>query len=335
MQAFLSVPPKSVRQAELKSLSKVSGSRFRLLSPDLCDDDAVLRGDFRQLQLRPGLALHCTDTHELHDLKTEAVQRSGITISLFLRGGVTAWIGGRKFYMGPTFANQSGALEAVAVSRARPELFSRQSVRGTHIRKVNVTVTQEWLQASGLDAMDNHAAVLHFSQNHLASARWRPSPRFVSLAEQILRPPAFAPVLQNLYCESRAIEIVVEALQVIAKSDAGQTDVPLRPKDYQRMSTVSEFLDAHLDDGLTLEMIARNAGMSVNTLQRIFRTVHNTTVFDYVRARKLHRAREALERDGASVAEAAYIAGYASAANFATAFRRFFGTSPKNFRARI
>jgi hypothetical protein len=92
MQAFLSVPPKSVRQAELKSLSKVSGSRFRLLSPELCDDDAVLRGDFRQLQLRPGLALHCTDTHELYDLKTEAVQRSGITISLFLRGGVTAWI---------------------------------------------------------------------------------------------------------------------------------------------------------------------------------------------------------------------------------------------------
>lgn len=335
MRAFLSVPPKSVRQAELKSLSKVSGSRFRLLSPDLCDDDAVLRGDFRQLQLRPGLALHCTDTHELYDLKTEAVQRSGITISLFLRGGVTAWIGGRKFHMGPTLATQTSALEAVAVSRARPELFSRQSVRGTHIRKVNVTITQEWLRASGLDAMDNHAAVLHFSQNHLASARWRPSPRFVSLAEQILRPPAFAPVLQNLYCESRAIEIVVEALQVIAKSDAGQTDVPLRPKDYQRMSTVSDFLDAHLDDGLTLEMIARNAGMSVNTLQRIFRTVHNTTVFDYVRARKLHRAREALERDGASVAEAAYIAGYASAANFATAFRRFFGTSPKNFRARI
>jgi AraC-like DNA-binding protein len=334
MRAFLSVPPKSVRQAELKSLSKVSGSRFRLLSPDLCDDDAVLRGDFRQLQLRPGLALHCTDTHELYDLKTEAVQRSGITISLFLRGGVTAWIGGRKFHMGPTLPNQT-VLEAVAVSRARPELFSRQSVRGTHIRKVNVTITQEWLRASGLDAMDNHAAVLHFSQNHLASARWRPSPRFVSLAEQILRPPAFAPVLQNLYCESRAIEIVVEALQVIAKSDAGQTDVPLRPKDYQRMSTVSDFLDAHLDDGLTLEMIARNAGMSVNTLQRIFRTVHNTTVFDYVRARKLHRAREALERDGASVAEAAYIAGYASAANFATAFRRFFGTSPKNFRARI
>jgi len=118
---------------------------------------------------------------------------------------------------------------------------------------------------------------------------------------------------------------------VIAKSDAGQTDVPLRPKDYQRMSTVSDFLDAHLDDGLTLEMIARNAGMSVNTLQRIFRMVHNTTVFDYVRARKLHRAREALERDGASVAEAAYIAGMPAPRISRRRSGGFSGLRPKTF----
>jgi AraC-like DNA-binding protein len=301
----------------------------------LSDEDAVLQGDFRQVQLRPGLILHCTDTHELHDLKTEAVQRPGITISLFLKGGVTAWIGGRKFQMGPGLSHQAGALEAVAISKARPALFSRQSARGAHIRKVNVTVTPEWLQASGLNAIEQHTALLHFSRSHLASTRWRPSPRLVSLAEQILRPPGYAPLLQSLYCESRAIEIVGEALQVIAKSDAAPADASLRPKDYQRMRAVVEFLEAHLDETPTLEAIARHAGTSVNTLQRIFRIVHDTTVFDYVRARKLHRAREALERDGASVAQAAYIAGYTSAANFATAFRRFFGVSPKNFRARL
>jgi AraC-like DNA-binding protein len=58
-------------------------------------------------------------------------------------------------------------------------------------------------------------------------------------------------------------------------------------------------------------------------------------VFDYVRVRKLEQAREVLERDGVSVAQAAYIAGYASPANFATAFKRQFGTSPKNVRARM
>jgi AraC-like DNA-binding protein len=335
MQPSLSLSSKSVRPSDLKSLSQVSGSRFRLVAPTLSDDDPVLQGDFRQVQLRPGFFLHCADTHELYDLRTEAVQRPGLTISLFLKGEATAWFGGRKFHMGPSAAKETGALEAIAISKARPEQFSRHSVRGTHIRKVNVSVTPEWLEASGLDATSEHAAVLDFSRSHLASTRWRPSPRFVSLAEQILRPPAFAPMLQNLYCESRAVEIVGEALQVIAKADTPAVDASLRPRDYQRVSAVTEFLEAHLDEALTLEAIARHAGVSVNTLQRTFRLVHDTTVFDYVRARKMQRAREVLERDGVSVAQAAYAAGYTSAANFATAFRRFFGISPKNFRARL
>lgn len=97
----------------------MSGSRFRLVTPALSEDDAVLHGDFRQVQLRPGLILHCTDTHELHDLKTEAVQRPGITISLFLKGGVTAWIGGRRFQMGPVLSYQADALRLPFRRRGR------------------------------------------------------------------------------------------------------------------------------------------------------------------------------------------------------------------------
>jgi hypothetical protein len=101
MQPSLSLSSKSVRPSDLKSLSQVSGSRFRLVAPTLSDDDPVLQGDFRQVQLRPGFFLHCADTHELYDLRTEAVQRPGLTISLFLKGEATAWFGGRKFHMGP------------------------------------------------------------------------------------------------------------------------------------------------------------------------------------------------------------------------------------------
>jgi AraC-like DNA-binding protein len=80
---------------------------------------------------------------------------------------------------------------------------------------------------------------------------------------------------------------------------------------------------------------AREGGVSVNTLQRLFRAMHGTTVFEHLRAMKLQRAREALERDGVPVSEAAYRAGYTSAANFTTAFKRRFGVSPKNLRAQF
>jgi AraC-like DNA-binding protein len=54
-----------------------------------------------------------------------------------------------------------------------------------------------------------------------------------------------------------------------------------------------------------------------------------------MRAREIERAREALEREGASIAEAACLAGHGSASNFTTAFKRHVRTSPKNVRAHL
>jgi len=59
------------------------------------------------------------------------------------------------------------------------------------------------------------------------------------------------------------------------------------------------------------------------------------TIFEYQRARRLLQARQALEREGISVNEAAWRAGYNSPANFATAFKRQFGISPRQVRGRL
>ena len=53
------------------------------------------------------------------------------------------------------------------------------------------------------------------------------------------------------------------------------------------------------------------------------------------REQRLARAWAALEQTGCSVAEVAHGAGYSSAANFSTAFKRRFGISPKLVRARV
>ena len=63
--------------------------------------------------------------------------------------------------------------------------------------------------------------------------------------------------------------------------------------------------------------------------------MHGTTIFEYARNRRLEKGRAALENDGVSVTEAAFLAGYSSAANFATAFKRAFGVPPKFVRTRL
>ncbi len=68
--------------------------------------------------------------------------------------------------------------------------------------------------------------------------------------------------------------------------------------------------------------------MSVTNMQSSFKQAYGMTVMDYIRERRLVAARDALGREGLSIAQAAHLAGYTSPQNFSTAFKRQFGISP-------
>jgi AraC-like DNA-binding protein len=107
----------------------------------------------------------------------------------------------------------------------------------------------------------------------------------------------------------------------------------LLPRERARIGAVRELLDSGAADGLSLAEIARHAGTNVSTLQKQFRALFGLTVFEYLRRSRLLRARQALERDGCCIVNAACLAGYTSPANFATAYRRQFGITPRQSRA--
>lgn len=319
---------------DLASSAALAGHGFKITDPDLAGNDTALTGDYRLVRLRSGLILHATDTIDTHDLTNEIVQHPGITCSLFLEGRVAVEMGDKKFDFGPGKTSEYSKLEGTVVARAHPERFVRHSKRGMHVRKVNVTVTREWLERDELE-LSRNAMISRFSYDHLSCVRWKPSPRLVAIAEQILHPPAYSSLLKDLYLESRAIEIVAEAMHAIARPDPVVPSSTLRPHDRQRIGKARELIDNLLNQPFTLESIARESGMSANTLQRMFHAAYGMTVFDYVRRARLQRARDAIEREGISIAQAAHIAGYTTAANFATAFKRLYGLTPKAFRANI
>ena len=109
----------------------------------------------------------------------------------------------------------------------------------------------------------------------------------------------------------------------------------LRPNEHRRLREVRDYLEHCEDEDLSLERIARQACINPNTLQKQFRALYGTTVFEFLRETRLQRARQALERDGVTVGQAATLAGYSSGANFATAYKRRFGLPPKLARGRI
>ena len=67
-------------------------------------------------------------------------------------------------------------------------------------------------------------------------------------------------------------------------------------------------------------------------LRQGFREVFNTTVFGYLRDRRLERAQQLLLEPWVTVAETARVVGYASRTSFATAFKQKYGVSPKAYQ---
>lgn len=314
-----------VRCGELYPPASAGGSAVRI-APGLAPETPALLGLCHGEQLRPGLALHCADVRDLHDLTIQCVERGGsLHLALVLDGEVDVSFGSRR--LGLATGGAGRRPQAAFVPLAEPELFVRRAWRGKRERKVSISFSREWLAAICPDGDAGCAALF---DRHLAVERWTPTPRAVALAEQLIRPPDDPPLLRKLHQESRAIELVAEALRQML---GVVPPPPLQAREHRRVAGVRDLLDSGAADGMSLEAIARHAGTNASTLQKQFRALCGMSVFEYLRRGRLLRARQALEREGRSIVEAAGIAGYASPANFATAYRRAFGITPRQSRA--
>ena len=308
------------------------GSPVRcVVTPGSLPAEPALRAHLAHTRrLRPGLLLHWNDAREETDLIAQTVFDAGLRIVLLLEGAVDVSFGPRQVAL----SSARGGASAMLVAMTEPEQFTRRARRGVYSRRISLDLGPDWLAQAGAASGE----LEHFMRCHLDTRRWQVSPRAAAIAEQIVRPPQLEPLLQNIYLESRALELAGEALASFhprASTPPAATPGALRPREYQRLRELHAFLGSGLADGLSLDEIARHAGVNANTLQRQFRAAFGTTVFDHLRECRLLRARHALEHDGLTVGQAARVAGYTSAANFATAYRRRFGLPPKLARARV
>lgn len=117
------------------------------------------------------------------------------------------------------------------------------------------------------------------------------------------------------------------ALQLLAQGLTPPAQTLTVTKQCQRMEAVCHLLDRNLDQEYCLEDLATLAAMSPSTLVRRFRIAYGCTPTDYLRRRRLERARTMI-LNGYSIQHAAHLCGYRHASNFTTAFRRNFGISP-------
>ena len=110
---------------------------------------------------------------------------------------------------------------------------------------------------------------------------------------------------------------------------ARRTDSPL-PRG--KLRAVVEYIEEHLDTGLTLEQIAAVAHLSPYHFARQFRAVTGMPPHQYVIARRVELAQQLLRDGELTLAEVAAGAGFSDQSHLSHHFRRVVGVTPGRFR---
>ena len=99
------------------------------------------------------------------------------------------------------------------------------------------------------------------------------------------------------------------------------------------LSPLMEWVDAHIDEALTLPLLASKAHVSTRTLSRRFEAETGRGAMQWIRERRVERARALLEDTDLSVTDVAFATGFGSLGAFRSQFARATGTTPLSYRS--
>jgi AraC family transcriptional regulator len=103
----------------------------------------------------------------------------------------------------------------------------------------------------------------------------------------------------------------------------------------ERLQRVRDYIEAHLDDRLTLTDLAEVACLSPYHFSRSFKLAVGVGPQRYVMRRRLDRAKTLLRRSRKPLAVIAQEAGFADQSHLSSIFRREMGVTPGRFRAAL
>ncbi|WP_323114047.1 AraC family transcriptional regulator [Pseudomonas guariconensis] len=94
-----------------------------------------------------------------------------------------------------------------------------------------------------------------------------------------------------------------------------------------------DYIEAHLDQPMTLGELAVRCNLSEYHFARMFRTSFGLPPHQYLLARRLNRACQLLRQGQMPLGQVALLCGFASASHFSNRFRQALGATPGDYRA--
>lgn len=99
-----------------------------------------------------------------------------------------------------------------------------------------------------------------------------------------------------------------------------------------RARRVLQYVEAHLDERITIDALARQAGLSVSHFSRAFKATFGVTVHQYLMQRRVQVAQSMMILTSDRLSEIAVCCGLSDQSHLTRWFRRVVGVTPGAWR---
>lgn len=105
-------------------------------------------------------------------------------------------------------------------------------------------------------------------------------------------------------------------------------------KEKSAAKEIISYIESHLNGDLSLDELAKNLHYSKFYLERVFVQNTGSTIYQYIKRRRLEKAAYELVETDKPIVQIAMDARYSSQQAFTLAFRQLYLCSPKEYRQR-
>ena len=326
---------KVIESKDLSSVMAEQGMKHKLrLSRPEGAHVVLAKGDLQFSQFPSGVGVHCSDLKVKRRASSTTDIQPCVSFSILTHGRVDYSLGGQHYY----FEAQKSPVIFVNVVTSE-QVFTRHLYDNQRVRKANVSVDKSWLLSRCETPSDIKAINAIFNQKTCVY-ELPGDEEFSTLAEQLIYEKLTPGLTQQMMAEHIALKFIAKSLNILISDKSLQPEQYINTDSFTfKSSQIDTFdkklesaLDQLLDESMSLENVSKQLGISVSTLQRKVKANYNVTTFEYIRNKKLEKARNAIIIDDKSIGEAAYLAGNQHVANFVTAFKKHFDVTPAQLR---
>lgn len=289
-------------------------------------EPAEMQGDSRRWrEVGPGMFLGVTDLSLEQSLAYQSRTFPAICLSVVLEGYATNTTEGIEGGFCP---------DEVWITSTGESLPTSMTIHSDHpVRVVELLLTPAWAEHN-LSAMkdDPTFEAMQRAMRQPVMIRRHPlDARLRQIAWSVLNPSAVGAFV-NVHLDASAMSLLGFLAESFRPSDVAAT-AGLTAKSLERMLEIRRHIDANAAAIGSLAALAARFAISQSKLKQDFQRAFGASAREYLLERRLLIGRNAILRDGLSIAEAAYKAGYQHPANFTAAFTKHFSYPPRRLKS--